>query len=186
MSEQSAVISSGRLRRIRLRIRSAQVAVIMMISVLSTLGVIALLLSMLPQPGVSSAIANHIISNMRNIKSSFVEWYADNSRKTDDTAKLIADFISDKAYYFEDRYSLIIVSDRDNAMDGDYMLTVLDDGKSIYTSYKFNSNENNSEVKTKLTRRAASTGLLNSDGRTPYNNGSEAYMLILNLSEDKS
>ena len=80
----------------------------------------------------------------------------------------------------DDRFTNTINIARDikHAFGGDYILTVMDDGKALYVGYKLGDNEESKFIKRRLTVRSRTDGLLGKDGKTHYNKDDEVYMLV--------
>ena len=71
-----------------------------------------------------------------------------------------------------------IARDSQHARNGDYILTVMDNGNALYVGYKLRDNELSSSIRKKLTVLARTNDLLGKDGKTRYNKDDEVYILV--------
>ena len=126
-----------------------------------------------------SMIASNIIANMRNIRTAFLEWYEDNHKTAAHTGSITAEFHEAISEYFAQYSSINFVHDRLNVHEGDYVITALSNDKMLYVGYKFSRSKDDDKVRKKLQMRARSAGLVNSDGKSPYEDDYEVYMRIV-------
>ena len=175
--------------------------------VIVVIGVLSTMMMLSSTEAVSSAKAATIISDMRNLKTAALEFYADNmSALTKDgndikidpskiagTTASGKDFLGAivnkdpsliKKYLGNDNFSLNENSDTNGnyCNKGGYAVRCANKGTIWYAIYRFADNENS--LKAKVTSKAASTGLLGSDGKVgdvltaEYNNNSYVCLRI--------
>ena len=183
-----------RLTRYRL-LRIKQYAVIALISAVSTVGFLMLTTHLLFRnhgtDAVNSAKASNIISNLRNLKTGAVSWYDNNKHRIsllngkyilDGNAEHTLDqlVVSDDFMLYVMSYNHNPASNQFPASLGSYTFNVLNDG--LYVGYIFGKDDY--KIRAKISGRAASIGLVNSDGKTRYDKDDyEVYLLVVNLSE---
>ena len=61
---------------------------------------------------------------------------------------------------------------------GDYILAVMDNGKSLYVGCKLKDNKLTDSIRKRLTVKSRTHGLLGKDGKTLYHKDDEVYMLV--------
>lgn len=144
--------------------------------VIVVIGVLSAMMMLSSTEAVSSAKAADVISNLRNIKTAVLAWYADNLDrvkpdnksgayqifyKTDgkDTKDLIGSFTKKggKAEFLKylNNDNSIKLTQKEEAKDGEYFLSGEDSGKTWYVGYR----TNDTKIKEKLESRASSVGL---------------------------
>ena len=173
--------------------------------VIVVIGVLAAMMMLSSTEAVSSAKANNVISNLRNIKTAVLSWYADNLDRVDQNGnialkdnptdkKTLTNYIDDGtanageflAYLNND--SSIKLTNNDKSKEGGYILAIGSKGdnnvkaKKWYVGYNAG---NNTDVQAKLAARASSIGLTGGADKgnveDAYTGGKLVYMLILSL-----
>ena len=176
--------------------------------VIVVIGVLSTMMMLSSTEAVSSAKAATIISNMRNIKTAALEFYADNmSALTQDgnDTKIDASKISGTKASGKDFLGAIVNQDpslikkylgnndnfslnensntnENNCNKGGYAVHCANKGTMWYVVYRFADNE--TSLKGKIKSRAASIGLLGCDGKVQddlqeYDNNSYVCLRIL-------
>ena len=138
--------------------------------VIVVIGVLSAMMMLSSTEAVSSAKAADVISNLRNIKTAVLAWYADNLdrvngkyqiyKKDGTDPQLIGTFTKDKGGEAEflkylNNDNSIKLTKKESAADGEYFLSGEDGGKNWYVGYK----TNDTKIKEKLESRASSVGL---------------------------
>ena len=142
--------------------------------VIVVIGILSAMMMLSSTEAVSSARANNIVSNLRNLKTAALAFYIDSMDVTD--GKKITDIGADKAFYHIKRHL-------NNEAEGNF------DGYSVVngegTDWYLKVTVNDSRVKEKLASRAASVGLLKAaqkpttaDKNTYVASGSDVYMFV--------
>ena len=169
--------------------------------VIVVIGILSAMMMLSSTEAVSSARASNIISNMRNLKTATLSWYADNiERVVKDTSKHYVITVNDsnitftnfiKSYnseilkYLSSGSSLSLHDKTTTSNDGDYILIDID-YKKWYVCYKVGSD---TRIKEKLASRAGSIGLVgvdniaNAPGTTDYSKENFVCMLVLSLED---
>lgn len=139
--------------------------------VIVVIGILSAMMMMSSSEAVSSSRASTITSNMRNLQTAALAYWADNMNKfnkTNPDAPVPADM---KKYLKDD--------DASEIDDTEYTLEVTDK-KDWFIKYTFNKDKGDDEkVKTKVAGRAASLGLMagpNDD--TVYTTGNSVYLRV--------
>ena len=175
--------------------------------VIVVIGVLSAMMMLSSTEAVSSAKASNIISNLRNIKTAVLAWYADNLDKVkitkagNDTEYKIdgttvpSDFIknnkSEILKYLNNDSSITLTHKNDkNIKKGNYMLTAVGHSKYWYICYYVNGD---TSIQGKLASRAKTAGLFGTDKfgtdqfdkklTNYYTNQKYACMLVLNLAD---
>ena len=117
----------------------------------------------------SSAQANHIIHDFRNLKTAAMLWRNDNPKSGTHDRKAILQYLNSK--------SMVEITDTP-AKNGGYILKVADGGKVWYAGRAIS---NDSRIRSKLSAKADSSGLLGSDMKSIYNNDSHIWVQILEI-----
>ena len=117
----------------------------------------------------SSAQANHIIHDFRNLKTAAMLWHNDNPKSTTHDRKAILKYLNSK--------SMVEISDTPQN-NGSYILRVADGGKSWYVGRAIS---NDSRIRSKLSAKATASKLLGSDMKSLYNNDSHIWVQILEI-----
>ena len=154
----------------------------------------------------ASERANKIIEDMNRMRATlraFMAWYTDGFEDIHlgiklfnvKTEEVIGEFttfpdgpIEAHSYTInskhDDRVTKTIKIARDNKYNfrGNYILTVMDNGKAFYVGYRLGDNASSKLIRKSLTAKARANGLLGKDGKTCYNRDDEVYMLVENLS----
>ncbi|MBQ7543443.1 MAG: type II secretion system protein [Synergistaceae bacterium] len=153
--------------------------------VIVVIGILAAMMMLSSTEAVSSARANDIISNLRNLKTATLAWYADNIDKVNSNGEVLkADgkygkFGQDDVVTIMDILPYLgntglekgdksLNSQQRGAKDssgGLYALDYANNGKQWYVVYQM-PNDNDTRVKEKLASRAKSIGLLYSQPGT--------------------
>ena len=137
--------------------------------VIVVIGVLSAMMMLSSTEAVSSAKAADVISNLRNIKTAVLAWYADNLDRVNGkyqietdgkTAELIGSFTvknggeAEFLKYLNNDNSIKLTK-KENAANGEYFLSGEDGGKNWYVGYR----TNDTKIKEKLESRAGSVGL---------------------------
>ena len=133
------------------------------------IGALSGLMALMNKNAVSSAQANHIIHDFRNLKTAAMLWHNDNPKATTHDRKAILKYLNSK--------SMVEVTDTP-AKNGGYILKVSDSGKSWYIGREIS---NDSGIRSKLTAKATSSKLLGSDMKSLYNNDSQVWVQVLEI-----
>ena len=145
--------------------------------VIVVIGVLSAMMMLSSTEAVSSAKANNIISNMRNIKTAVLSWYTDNLDRikmnsskqyqidTNGTKQHFSNFIDDHASeilaYLNNDSSIIMRSKNSAANNtGDYTLAAVNNAKQWYICCNLGTPA--TSLKEKIASRAKSLGLLGS------------------------
>ncbi len=175
--------------------------------VIVVIGILSAMMMLSSTEAVSSAKANNIISNMRNLKTAVLGWYVDNLSRvvkydgnkykiTDSdgsNGQSLSDFVKSDAgnkeilKYLNNGGGITLTSKEDNSKaDTEGVYLIKDD---TYKSWYICCRVNDANVKNKLASRAASVGLVGKAGATndtvttPYTNQNYVCMLILKLED---
>ena len=158
--------------------------------VIVVIGVLSAMMMLSSTEAVSSARANNIISNLRNLKTAALSFYTDNmnalvvnSNGTQlDLSKIPNSGATSPSWlgaainsapsiitkYLGDNGNLSINGDTSSNMycaKGGYAITCADKGKVWYVVYRFADNEG--AIKEKINSKAASIGLLGYNSKIP-------------------
>ena len=133
------------------------------------IGALSGLMALMNKNAVSSAQANHIIHDFRNLKTAAMLWHNDNPKAAAHDRKAILKYLNSK--------SMVEVTDTP-AKNGGYILKVSDSGKSWYIGREIS---NDSGIRSKLTAKATSSKLLGSDMKSLYNNDSQVWVQLLEI-----
>ena len=117
----------------------------------------------------SSAQANHIIHDFRNLKTAAMLWRNDNPKSGTHDRKAILQYLNSK--------SMVEITDTP-AKNGGYILKVADGGKVWYAGRAIS---NDFGIRSKLTAKATASKLLGSDMKSLYNNDSHIWVQILEI-----
>ena len=174
--------------------------------VIVVIGILSAMMMLSSTEAVSSAKANNIISNLRNLKTAVLSWYADNLSRvvidgkdgtynkyridTDGTKDNLKDFLpkggsAEIAKYLSNGDAISIKNKNSTLSAGDYVLIDIH-YKYWYICYNVGSDAN---IKSKLAAKANSVGLVgkggvnNDDINDPYTNQTYACMLVLSLEQ---
>ena len=136
--------------------------------VIVVIGVLSAMMMLSSTEAVSSAKAADIVSDLRNLKTAALAWYADNLSAAD---ALAAGKLNDKR---DDILKYMGTGKADSA----YKFYNADNAKGWYVGY--DGLTNNTSVQGKLAGRAASTGLLKSQtsNDTYVSGNTTVYMFI--------
>ena len=185
-------------------IRREGFTLVELLIVIVVIGILSAMMMLSSTEAVSSAKASNVISNLRNIKTAVLSWYADNLNrvvkdgskykiylKDSTTSKELYDFVkTDKGQEFLAYFSngsSISFNDKSSAAVGEYILTEQDNssgGRSWYVGFRLGTDKN---LQSKIASKASSVGLTggeNSDEATvtkTYTGGAYVYMLIHSL-----
>ena len=159
--------------------------------VIVVIGVLSAMMMLSSTEAVSSAKANNIISNLRNLKTAVLSWYADNIDKVaadgqiveNSTKYYLGTYLSshtdDFKKYLSNGGSISLEKHGDNTTKGVYCLAGGlngTDSDKWYVGYRFTNDDG--RVKNKIAARAASIGLVQKDETTYTPQGDFVYMRI--------
>ena len=168
--------------------------------VIVVIGVLSAMMMLSSTEAVSSAKASNIVSNLRNLKTAVLSWYADNLDRvaptgnnvyqidTDGTKQNLKVFLknggdNEIAKYLSNGNVEIKNQESSPLSAGDYVLKDVK-YKYWYICYNVGSDSN---IKSKLAAKASSVGLVGKDKVTddtivtPYTNQTYVCMLVLSL-----
>lgn len=140
--------------------------ILILFAIISILGGVMALVN---KNASSSAQANHIIHDFRNLKTAAMLWHNDNPKSTTHDRKAILQYLNSK--------SMVEITDTP-AKNGGYIFKVADGGKVWYAGREIS---NDSRIRSKLSAKADSSGLLGSDMKSIYNNDSHIWVQILKI-----
>ena len=144
--------------------------------VIVVIGILSAMMMLSSTEAVSSAKANNIISNLRNMKTATLAWYTDNLDSVvrdangvytitidGQTGKTMSDLVkdhSDEILKYLNNDKSITLQSRTALTAGNYSVVAMVNSSKWYVCYFVNSSE--TRVKEKLAARAKSIGLLGS------------------------
>ena len=142
--------------------------------VIVVIGILSAMMMLSSTEAVSSAKANNVVSNLRNIKTAVLSWYADNLDKvvlenksynikenaSDATGSAFKTYVkahaTDFTKYLSNEGSVTLKTKEDNLSVGDYMLTNINESKRWVICYYVGTD---ASMRSKLAAKASSTGL---------------------------
>ena len=133
------------------------------------IGILSGVMALMNRNAVSSAQANHIIHDFRNLKTAAMLWRNDNPKSTTHDRKAILQYLNSK--------SMVEITDTPTK-NGAYILKVANGGKSWYVGREIS---NDFGIRSKLTAKANASKLLGSDMKSLYNNDSHIWVQILEI-----
>lgn len=138
--------------------------------VIVVIGILSAMMMMSSSEAVSSSRASNITSNMRNLQTAALAYWADNMNKFNKTNPDTPDPAAMKKYLKDD--------DASEIDDADYTLVV--DNGNWFIKYTFNKDKgDDAKVRTKVAGRAASLGLMaGTNDTTVYTNGNDVYLRV--------
>ena len=136
--------------------------------VLAIIAVLGVIMAVVNRDAESSAQANHIINNFRNLKTAALLW----PKKRDATINDRREILN----YLNTKTSINFADDTDDSKG--YLFHVADGGKTLYIGFELSDD---AKIKAKLTAKADSARLLGNDKKTQYNNDSQVWVHLLSL-----
>ena len=133
------------------------------------IGALSGAMALMNKDAASSAQANHIIHDFRNLKTAAMLWHNDNPKSATHDRKAILNYLNSK--------SMVEITDTP-AKNGGYILRVADGGKSWYVGREIS---NDTRIRNKLTAKATSSRLLGSDMKSLYNNDSQVWVQVFSV-----
>ena len=184
-------------------IRRKGFTLVELLIVIVVIGILSAMMMLSSTEAVSSARASNVVSNLRNIKTAVLSWYADNLNRVvkdgseykiytkDSTTEknILITFVKDKGGESEllaylSNGSSISFKDKSSAAVGEYILTEQDNssgGRSWYVGLRVGTDKN---LQSKVASKASSVGLTGggkTDVTNTYTGGEYVYMLIHSL-----
>ena len=170
--------------------------------VIVVIGVLSAMMMLSSTEAVSSARANNIVSNLRNLKTATLAWYADNLDKTNNMEKGLEESNDDIQHYFNKHPEYLkkyLGNDEFNLnksiKDADGCALKAGDYGIMNDTEKIGGTRNNrwyvatlvgdEKVQEKLKAKAKSVGLLKSNNKEAgdYDGGRVVYMHVLSLAD---
>lgn len=136
--------------------------------VLVIIAVLGTIMAVVHKDAESSARANHIINNFRNLKTAALLWPDKKDLRINDHREILN--------YLNTKTSVNFADDTDD--NNGYLFHVADGGKSLYIGFELSDD---AKIKAKLTAKAYSARLLGNDMKTQYNNDSQVWVHLLSL-----